>query len=144
MKKITIIVSIIALSLACIYGCKKKEEQTADTKSSAKDTPSIAIAKILTHPALDATEKGIEDELNAQGIKVKIEKANANADMSIVNVIAEKFKGEKNDLVVGIGTPVAVALKNTISDRPIVFAAITDPVAVNPVSYTHLTLPTKA
>ena len=53
---------------------------------------------------------------------------NANGEMSTASTIAQKFKSDKVDLAVGIATPTAIALANTITDVPVVFCAVTDPV----------------
>jgi putative ABC transport system substrate-binding protein len=53
---------------------------------------------------------------------------NANGDMATASTIAQKFKTDKVDLAVGIATPTAVALANTIEDVPVIFCAVTDPV----------------
>ena len=48
--------------------------------------------------------------------------------MNIATSIANKFKSDGVDVTVGIGTPMAIALLNTLQTTPIVFAAISDPV----------------
>lgn len=120
MKKILLITMVALLSL---YGCKKTSNTTTE------DIPTIGIAKLLPHPALNAVEQGIQDELKEQNIKVKYDLQNANAEVSFINSIATKFKTDNVDIAVGIGTPMALALYNTIQSSPIVFSAITDPVS---------------
>jgi len=83
----------------------------------------------VSHPALDAIEKGIEDELSDSKPDYKIDLQNANADMNTAAQIAQHFKQEKVALAVGIATPTAQALANQIKDRPVIYAAVTDPVA---------------
>ncbi|MDX9808801.1 MAG: ABC transporter substrate-binding protein [Sphaerochaetaceae bacterium] len=90
--------------------------------------PLVGISKIITHPALDAVEQGIQDYLASQNVTVRFDFQNANGDISTANSIAQKFKLDRVQLSVGIGTPVAQALVNTFSDVPVVFTAITDPV----------------
>lgn len=120
MKKYILILMISVLSVLGISSCKKKQVE--------EDVPTIGIAKLLAHPALDAIEQGIQDELNERGIKVKYDKQNANADMNIANSIASKYKSTNTDILVGIGTPMAIALANLIKTNPVIFAGITDPV----------------
>jgi len=88
----------------------------------------IGISKIVAHPALDAVEKGIQDELAASKIAAEYDLQNANGDIGTASSISNKFKSEKVTLAVGIATPTAQSLVNTLKGIPVVFAAVTDPV----------------
>lgn len=99
------------------------------TSCAPKSAKLIGIAKFVSHPALDAIEKGIQDELAASKPDYKIDLQNANADMNTAAQIAQHFKQEKVALAVGIATPTAQALANQIKDRPVIYAAVTDPVS---------------
>ncbi len=122
-RTIAIAATLIALTLA-LPGCAKKE---AKSGASGK-TFRVGISKIVSHPALDATEKGIQDELAALGITATFDLQNANGDVNTATQIATKFKSDKVDAVVAIATPTAVAAANAIKDIPVVFSVITDPV----------------
>lgn len=89
----------------------------------------IGISKLLAHPALDVIEQGIQDYLASTGLPVAYDLQNANGDISTAVSIAQKFKSDKMDIVVGIATPTAQALANVFTDIPVVFSSITDPVA---------------
>jgi len=122
MKKIAKLAVVLAAS-ALLFGCNEKS-------SKAK----IGIAKIQQHPALDAAEKGIIDVINEAGLDVEFDLQNANADLNTANQIALKYKDENVKVAVGIATPIAVALANTIKKSPVIFAAVTDPVGADLVS----------
>ncbi len=95
----------------------------------------IGISKIVSHPALDAVEKGIQDELKSQGFTdIKYDLQNANGDVNAAKQIAIKFKNEKVDIAVGIATPTSQALVGTLKDIPVIFSAVTDPVSAGLVS----------
>jgi len=97
----------------------------------------IGISKIVQHPALDSCEQGIIDRLAELGVQAEYNLQNANGDVGTAAQIASLFKTQKMDLSVGIATPVAVALANSIKDKPVIFCAVTDPVGaglVNDVS----------
>lgn len=87
----------------------------------------IGIAKILQHPALDDIEQGVMDAVKDAGISATFDLQNANGDVNTANQIAAQFKSEKVDVAVGIATPVAIALANTMKDIPVVFGTVTDP-----------------
>jgi putative tryptophan/tyrosine transport system substrate-binding protein len=88
----------------------------------------IGISKIVSHPALDAVVKGIQDELAAEKVPATYDVQNANGDISTSASIANKFQNEKVTLAVGVATPTAQSLVNTLKGIPIVFSAVTDPV----------------
>lgn len=88
----------------------------------------IGISKIVSHPALDAVVKGIQDEVTAAKINATFDVQNANGEISAATSIASKFQSEKVNLAVGVATPTAQALVNTLKGIPIVFSAVTDPV----------------
>lgn len=114
MKKI-----ILALAAVCVLfsSCEKKSSKTI-----------IGIAKIVQHPALDDIEQAIMDEINENGYDVEYDLQNANGDVNTAAQIANQFKVKKVDVAVGIATPVAVALANTLKETPVVFGTVTDPV----------------
>jgi len=91
----------------------------------------IGISKIVQHEALDACEQGIQDALARRGITATFDLQNANGDLGTAAQIANKFRSDRVDVAVGIATPMAVALANTIRDIPVVFSTVTDPVAAN-------------
>lgn len=101
---------------------------SAKPKSSAPKKYKIGISKVVQHVALDSIEQGIIDRLTELGVDAEYNLQNANGDVATASQIASLYKAQKEDLVVGIGTPVAVALANTIKDKPVVFSTVTDPV----------------
>lgn len=93
----------------------------------------VAITYIVEHPALDAVREGIIEGLAAEGFKegenLKVVARSAQGNMTTQTQIASEFAGLEPDVAVGISTPSAQALKNSMGDTPVVFAAVTDAVA---------------
>ena len=89
----------------------------------------VGIAKFVAHPALDAVEQGIVDEISQAKPDVELDRQNSNADMATAGQIAQRFKQAKVSVAVGIATPTAQALVNQIKDKPVVFSVVTDPVS---------------
>lgn len=108
-------------ALFTVIGCSKKE-------TPENNTVKIGISKIVQHVALDNVEQGIQDAINQAGISAEFDLQNANGEVNTAAQIANKFKSEKVDVAIGIATPTAVSLANTISDTPVVFATVTDPI----------------
>lgn len=100
---------------------------TGSMESAPKGTYTIGVSKIVIHPALDAIEQGMKDYLAEQGFSIVYDSQSANGDISTAASIAQKFKADKVDLAVGLGTPVAQALANVFDTTPVVFGGITDP-----------------
>jgi putative ABC transport system substrate-binding protein len=88
----------------------------------------IGVSKIVSHPALDAVVKGLQDELAAAKVNAEYDLQNANGDINAAASIATKFQSEKVTLAVGVATPTSQSLVNTLKGIPIVFTAVTDPV----------------
>lgn len=93
------------------------------------DTLTIGISKIVAHPALDAIEQGIVEVVTAEYPDAVFDLQNANGEISTASSIAQKFKAANVNLAVGIATPTAQALVQTITDVPVVFSAVTDPLS---------------
>ena len=98
----------------------------------------IGIAQIVAHPALDAVHDGFVEALAeagyVEGENIEFDVQNAQGDQSTLTNIANTFAGSDNDAFLAIATPSAQSLANVISDKPVVFAAVTDPVAAELVS----------
>jgi len=123
----------IALVMLCVIAVSGWAGGNSDS-ASANQGVRIGIAKIVQHEALDAVEQGIQDAITRRGITATFDLQNANGDTGTAAQIANKFKADRVNVAVGIATPIAVALANTISDIPVVFSAVTDPVAAKLVS----------
>lgn len=129
MKRILTLFVVLILA-ASLFGCKIKKTDNSVTIGITKNTDSsviIGIAKIVQHAALDQAEQGVIDVLAENGIQATFDQQNANGDVNTAAQIASKFKNDKVTVAVGIGTPVALALANTIKDTPVIFGAVTDP-----------------
>ncbi len=87
----------------------------------------ICMATIVSHPALDAAAKGFKSAMEASSTEVTFDEQNAQGDQSTLTNIANTFASSDCDGYFAIATPTAQALANVIADKPIVFAAVTDP-----------------
>lgn len=141
MKKLTLVTRTITALTLCsallMSGCvnttpaenvpSKPEQSTAPT-SKLK----VGIMQFVDHPSLNEIQTAFTTELAALGYdesKVEITLQNGQGDFSNLNSIAQKFVGEKMDLIVAIATPSAQAAAAATTTTPILFSAVTDPVA---------------
>ncbi|HSO68834.1 MAG TPA: ABC transporter substrate-binding protein [Arachnia sp.] len=128
-----------ALALTACGGATSPAESTVAASSSAAESQaapesiSVGIATIVSHPALDAAQQGFIDALAeagyVEGENAEFDLQNAQGDQSTLTNIANTFASSDYDGFLAIATPTAQSLANVITDRPIVFAAVTDPVA---------------
>ena len=94
---------------------------------------SVAITAIVEHPALDAVRDGVKEALTAAGYEegknLKWQYQSAQGNTGTAAQIARKFIGDKSDVIVAIATPSAQAVAAATKDIPLVYSAVTDPVA---------------
>ena len=93
----------------------------------------VAVTAIVEHPALDAVRDGVRDELKAAGFEngkgLKFEFQSAQGNTGTAAQIARKYVGDKPAAIVAIATPSAQAVVAATKDIPVVYSAVTDPVA---------------
>ena len=87
----------------------------------------------------DASLNQIVDNITARleelgeeaGVTFEISYDNCQADSSVMNQIIADFLADQVDLMVGVATPVAMAMQAATEDNPVpvVFAAVSDPIA---------------
>jgi putative ABC transport system substrate-binding protein len=134
---------VVLLCLVLAFGCNRggdntgsKSESSAAMQSGSMDHEHdaatkqyvVGISKFIAHPALDAVEQGIIDELKELGIDAKYDLQSAKGEITTARSIASKYNSERVDVAVGIATPIAQALANALKDIPVVFSAVTDPI----------------
>ncbi|QEA11672.1 ABC transporter substrate-binding protein [Comamonas flocculans] len=94
---------------------------------------SVAVTAIVEHPALDAVRDGAKDALKAAGFEegknLKWQYQSAQGNTGTAAQIARKFIGDKPDVIIAIATPSAQAVVAATKNVPVVFSAVTDPVA---------------
>ncbi|MBU5316484.1 ABC transporter substrate-binding protein [Clostridium bornimense] len=125
-KKILAIICSLTLTLGIISGCSKGD-------SNKNDKVKIGLEQLIEHPALDSAREGFEERMKEKGYEdgknIEYEYKNAQGDNAITQQIAQNFVSDKKDIIVSIATPAAQAAYNATKDIPIVFTAVTDPVA---------------
>lgn len=99
--------------------------------SAQEDVINIGILQYVEHDSLDANREGFIDGLKEAGYvdgeNIKINVLNAAADNSNLQTMAETL-GNSNDYIFAIATPAAQAVANVVTDIPVYFSSVTDPV----------------
>jgi putative ABC transport system substrate-binding protein len=109
MKKI-----FVSCLLFVLAGCQEKTKKT------------VSITQIVNHPSLNQAKRGIVTHLSKE---YEIVEQDAQGDIIVANQIANRLTASKSDLVVGISTPSAQALKNAKNKKkiPLLFCSVTYP-----------------
>jgi putative ABC transport system substrate-binding protein len=93
----------------------------------------VAVTAIVEHPALDAARDGVKEGLAAEGFtdgkEITFVYQSAQGQPATAAQIAKEFVGDAVTVIVPISTPSAQAALAATRDIPIVFTAVTDPVA---------------
>ena len=93
----------------------------------------VSVLAIVEHPALDAVRDGAHEALEEAGYKegenLKWQYQSAQGNNATAAQIARKFVGDKSDVIIAIATPTAQAVAAATKTIPLVFSAVTDPVA---------------
>ena len=90
----------------------------------------IGIIQLMDHPALNSAREGfiaaLEEEGYKDGENIEITYQNGQGEANNLSTIADKFIGDKMDLVLAIATPAAQAVAGKTTTIPIIATAVTD------------------
>ncbi|OEH92872.1 sugar ABC transporter substrate-binding protein [Bacillus solimangrovi] len=112
-----------------LTACNNEDTQSTPDAENQGDKLTVGITQIVEHPALDAAREGFIEALQENGYDhVEIDTQIAQGDMNTNKTIAQKFVGDKVDLILAISTPSAQSVLSETSEIPVLFTAITDPV----------------
>lgn len=131
MKKLIALITSIMLAAFAFAGCSNGK--TADGgKSDSKGKIKIGVIQFGSHSSLDNCYKGVKEALDeAFGDKADIDLQNGNFDSATCDSIAKNMVAKKYDIIIPIATPAATAAYAAAAgtDIPVVFCAVSDPVA---------------
>ena len=134
MKKRVLAVILGAVMTMSLAACGSSDEGKISSNDSEKSY-TIGISQFAEHGSLDNCREGFLEGLKEEGIEegknLTVEVKNAAADQGTAKQISDGFVSDKVDLVCAIATPSAQAAYNSAmnSDIPVVYTAVTDPVA---------------
>lgn len=112
----------VGLAALLLAACQPQEQAAGDK------TVKVGVLQYVEHESLTASRLAFEKELEQAGYTIDWDYQNAQADQSQLQTMSEGLV-EDNDLVLAIATPAAQALATATVDTPVVFTAVTDPVA---------------
>ncbi|MCH1781878.1 ABC transporter substrate-binding protein [Psychrobacter glaciei] len=125
----------IAISTLGLIGCSNADDTATTDSTTTTDKPAktLAITQIVEHPSLDDMRRGIIDELAdngyIEGQNLTINFQSAQGNTATAGQIAKQFAGDNPDVIVAISTPSAQSVVASTTSVPIVYTAVSDPLA---------------
>lgn len=134
MKRFTALkfVAIAATGALALTACGSSSgDADASQGSTEIESAKVGIIQYVSHPSLDAVvegfKKGIDDA--GYGDKISYDENNAQGDQATNTAIAGKLASDSDiKLVLAIATPSAQVAAQSITNIPVLFSAVTDPV----------------
>ena len=125
LKIFAVAAAIIMMSTVLVYAAPEEEASVYK----------VGICNYVDDASLNQIVDNIQARLaqlgEENGVVFEISYQNSQADSSIMNQIIADFIADQVDLMVGVATPVAMAMQAATEDNqiPVVFAAVSDPLA---------------
>lgn len=125
----------MALSLTACGGKGGASPAASNSGAGADGTVyKVGICNYVDDASLNQIVDNIQTQLKTlgeeKGVTFEVSYDNCNADASVMNQIIADFQADGVDLMVGVATPVAMAMQAATegTDTPVVFSAVSDPV----------------
>ena len=132
-RKFAAVILAAVLAALSLASCASGKKPAAD---DGKKTYTVGICNYVDDASLNQIIENIEKRLSEIGaekdVVFDVSTDNCNADANLMSQIISNFEADKVDLMVGVATPVAMAMQAATEDSgtPVVFAAVSDPVSV--------------
>lgn len=127
-------IGMLAVGALALSACSNGGGDAASTDGAAAggDSFKIGVIQLVQHPALDAATEGFQQAFADAGIDAEFDVQVANGEQSTAATIAAGFAGDSDiDLVLAVATPAAQSAATAITNVPVLFTAVTDPVAAD-------------
>ena len=125
MKKLIALCLITVLLLGTLAGCSSQKKDNEFV---------VGICNFVDDASLNQIVDNIKTKLSAiaaeRNVTITVKYDNCEADANVLSQIIANFKADQVDLMIGVATPVAMAMQAATEDTdiPVVFAAVSDPV----------------
>ena len=132
MKKIFAFVLSIIMAAACMAACSPSNPAPANDADGK--TVKVGICNYVDDASLNQIVENIQPRLkeigDEKGVAFDVSYDNCNADANLLTQIISNFIADDVDIMIGVATPVAMAMQAATEDNgiPVVFAAVSDPV----------------
>ncbi len=142
MKKVITLMLCAVLTVFTFAGCGSAASSNVSSSASVEPDSAattkevkIGLIQLVQHTSLDEISEAIQAELEAKAKEnnmiIDVDYQNAQGDMTTINTICQQFVADKVDLIIAVATPAAQGAAAAVdgTDIPVIFSAVTDPVA---------------
>ena len=126
MKKIIALALVLLCFAGCFVSCGQNKKENEFVIGICNYEDGASLNQIVDNIQSRLAELGQEKNVT---FTVKLQ--NCQADSNVMNQIIENFKNDKVDLMIGVATPVAMAMQAATENSgiPVVFSAVSNPVS---------------
>lgn len=128
-KFMAVLLAAVMIMTVVLTGCGSD----SSSDSGDKETFKVGLVQLVEHTSLDQIRESIIKQLENDGYvdgkNIEIDYQNAQNEQSNLKTICQGFVADKVDVIVAITTPAAQVAMGETKDIPIIFSAVTDPVA---------------
>lgn len=130
-KKFLAVILTAVLLVSVFAGCSANNAgSSTDTDASNK----VAILQYMPHSSLDNCTQGIKNALDKAGIAYDVQIGSSGSADTDCQSYAQQMVAAGYKAIIAVATPAATfaysAVQNASSDIPVIFCAVSDPVAV--------------
>lgn len=135
LRKLVCTLSALLLLGTAMTACQNEAKTPSPSQTDTK-IYKIGICNYVDDASLNQIVENIQSRLQTigteKGVTFQVSVDNCNADANLMSQIITNFEADRVDLMVGVATPVAMAMQSATEDShtPVVFAAVSDPVSV--------------
>jgi putative ABC transport system substrate-binding protein len=121
--------SALTFTLALILGAFALFYISSQKSSELSKAHVIGIIQTASHPALDMIKESFKEQIRKDFSEdVQFIEQNGLGQMNALQMMAKSFHQQKKiELILAIGTPAIQVMAGIEKERPLVFAAVTDP-----------------
>lgn len=128
-KKLLAVLLAVVLIAAAFAGCSASGKNSGGSASGK-----VAILQYMPHSSLDNCTQGVKNALDSAGIEYDVQVGSSGSADSDCQSYAEQMASSGNySAIIAVATPAAVsaysAVRNASSNIPVIFCAVSDPVA---------------
>lgn len=132
-KKLLAVIFSVLLVVAVFAGCSAGTADEDSSQATEAGTKKVAILQYMPHSSLDNCTQGVKNALDAAGIAYDVQIGSSGSADTDCQSYAQNMASGGYDAIIAVATPAAMsaysAVQNASADIPVIFCAVSDPVA---------------